>query len=70
MTTRAGSLVKESVPTMSRLRCLFRRHDWLTVHDEEANQVWRECRRCGVVKVTLNEMWDRSSSTFWGLGGG
>jgi hypothetical protein len=55
---------------MSRLRCLFRRHDWLTVHDEEANQVWRECRRCGVVKVTLNEMWDRSSSTFWGLGGG
>ena len=41
---------------MGRLSCLFRRHQWFEAMDPETKRTWRECRRCGVVKTTLDDL--------------
>jgi hypothetical protein len=45
---------------MGRLSCLFRRHQWYGAMDPKTNRTWRECRRCGVVKTSLNDLASRS----------
>jgi hypothetical protein len=37
---------------MRRLKCLLRRHDWLSEYNHEDQRTIWECRRCGASKLT------------------
>jgi hypothetical protein len=41
---------------MRRLRCLFRRHQWGSVYDHETRRTTWQCRRCGAMKVTTDDV--------------
>lgn len=41
---------------LSRLVCLFRRHDWHTEYNHETKRTAWECRRCGAYKVLPKPM--------------
>ena len=43
-----------------RLVCLLRRHDWHSEYDHESRHTNWTCRRCGLHKVTVDDVWDAS----------
>ena len=36
-------------------KCLFRRHDWHSTYDRETEMIRWESRRCGAIKVRLQD---------------
>ena len=44
-----------------RLICLFRRHDWHSEYDHEHRHTTWTCQRCGVQKVTVDDVVDRGA---------
>jgi hypothetical protein len=41
-----------------RLTCLFRRHDWHSEYDHERRRTSWTCQRCGLHKVTTDNVDD------------
>jgi hypothetical protein len=44
--------------------CLFRRHDWHSDYDHENRRTTWTCRRCGLRKVTVDDVVDKGGGGY------